>query len=137
MKNEKKADPRIAKAIKDGERVKNAANAAAAKKRADEAAKEKRRIAFYSKQADAWVEDKLFKLIAKAERENSNRVELHSSDPYIPTEALIKAVNKIEGLTVENVWVEDWNDPDCGLIQAAHYDYYVKWKPDPYSGYKY
>jgi hypothetical protein len=137
MKSEKKADPRITKAIKDGQRVKNAANAAAAKKRADEAEKEKRRIASYSKQADEWVEKKLFKLIAKAERENSTRVELHSSDPYIPTEALIKAVKKIEGLTVESVWVQDWNDPDCGLIEAAHYDYYVKWKSDPYEGYPY
>src|SRR5271157_1854029 len=128
MKNEKKIDPRINKAVKSGQKVRRAVQSQADKTRADKAEKEKRRTASFSKQADEWVDKRLFKLIAKAEADGSNRVALHCSEPpYIPEEALIKAVEKIDGLSVESVWLEDWNDPDCGLVQAAHYDYYVKW----------
>lgn len=135
MKAEKKVDPRLAKAIKAGEKARRDAQAKENKKRVDEAEKERKRIASFSEQADEWVGKKLFKLIAAAEAEGRNRVQIVSSD--IPEEALIKAIQKIDGLTVENVWVEDVNDPDVGLLFAAHYDYYVKWKPDPYEGYKY
>ena len=137
-KMKKKIDPRLTRAVKAGEKVRRAAQAKKDKSRSYETDKERRRIASFSKRSDEWVENSLFKLIAEAEAEGSNRVRLYCNDPpYVPEEALVKAVKKIDGLTVENKWIEDWNDPDCGLIQAAHYEYYVKWKSDPYENYPY
>ena len=137
MKKESKVDPRILKAVKSGQKTKSAAQSRAAKKRADEAEKERKHIASFSKKADEWVENELFKLIAKAEAAGTNRVPLYGTQTGIPEGALIKAVQKIEGLTIESVWVQEDHGSDGYPDEPAHYNNYVKWKPDPYAGYYY
>lgn len=137
MPKETKVDPRLTKAVKAGQKVRNAKLSAASKKRQDEAEKERKRIASFSKQAKEWVDTKLFKLIAKAEAEGSNRVPFYGNSDGIPEEALITAIKKVEGLSIESVWVQEYKGSDGYPDEPAHYDYYVKWKPDPYEGYKY
>lgn len=135
MEKESKVDPRLAKAVQAGQKAKNAAQNAAAKKREAEAKKEKKRIASFSKKAKEWVDNELFKLIAKAEAEGSDRVPFYGSG--IPDEALLKAIKKVEGLRIESVWVQEYRGSDGYPDELAHYNYYVKWKSDPYAGYKF
>jgi predicted secreted protein len=136
-KEKKKVDPKLVKAIKSGQKIKTTTAKVAAKIQLAQNEKKKRYIASFSKKASEWVEGKLFKLITKAEAEGSDAIFLNAEKLQIPVEALIKAIEKIDGLRIDSRWAESFSDPDGGYYEPGHYDYYVKWKSDPYAGYQY
>ncbi len=128
-------DPRIKKAIRKAVDKKQRALEEEHQKKVEREAERVRHIASYAAKADLWVKQNIFDQIGEAVAAGSDRIYLagvrlsptssETSSDYIPSEALAKAVEKIDGLSIEKRWNEgstDWEYP-----VEPYMEYYVKW----------
>lgn len=122
-------DERLKKAISKGTKKRETEYKKELDKKRIEQEKKEKHIASFAKQADEWINNNLFDLIAKAEKEGKQSISLPSASE-IPQEAMINAIRKIQGLAVTSEWINYCDD--YGKIE----EWYVSWaKPKQTSIY--
>jgi len=122
---EKKVDKRLAEAVQKGyakkqAKVRKQQDELQAKR--DEHEKELKRAL---PKARAWVKEHLFEKIAEQEAMGSRTLVLDDYEDGVPTAAIARLINKIQGLTVWSQRDVIWEDSDYGKEYATQW--YIQW----------
>lgn len=127
-------DSRLKKILDESAVSKRATAKKLAEIKEEEDKKKARQLKKDKAAAKVWIEKHIFNLIKKAEIAHHDYVSFSDhnypelSQEGIPAYLLAEAAGKIEGLRIEQRWVQGFNDYE-GPSYPDHYEYQVWWKP--------
>lgn len=122
-------DPRLKQAIIEGKTKKEEEAEIALKKAQDAHQANEDFINSKCPQAREWIDNVLFKQIAKAEESSHPYRKIQVPDTmWLPGEAIYREAKTIEGIKAEARWVFD-SSSDEDQSGEGSWDYYITWEP--------